>query len=69
MDENKKFDCTEFYTYEYFERKFPKFPEQILQKLVDIQKERVAFIFSNEKNSGKQINEPVKEGKFIVEFD
>ena len=71
MDENKKFDCREFYDYQYFEKKFPKFPEAIINKLVDIQKDRIQFIF-DKKNKDDQNNQEIsnfKDGKFVLNFD
>jgi len=63
-----KFDCRDFYDYEYFESKFPKFPPEIIEKLVDIQRERVVFV-SNKDEKTRSNMKKSENGNYVLYFD
>ena len=39
-----RFMCTQFYTFEHFQKRFPKFPDAIIEKMVQIQNEWVVYV-------------------------
>lgn len=68
MDKNPKFNCKDFYDHSYFRNKFPKFPENIIDKLVEIQREHVIFVPYKEAKDKKILNVD-KNGSFVVDFE
>jgi len=68
MNENPKFNCKDFYDHVYFKSKFPKFPDSIISKLVEIQREHVIFVPSKDEKDKKTFNFE-KNGKFVIDFE
>jgi len=62
-----KFMATQFYTFEHFQKRFPKFPDTIIQKMVDIQNDRVVYV--PVKNDAEADISRTDQGEFAVSFD
>jgi len=63
----EKFMSTQFYTFEHFQKRFPKFPDSVIEKMVEIQNERVVYVPLKRQEAEKDLNRT--DDGFRVTFD